>query len=67
MYRKVKVERFECICEAPNCPSGGKPWVTNELKLPQVCAVCKNRGWDAKARKKREAKAKLAEEKKTTL
>lgn len=66
-YRKVKVERYEVICEAPNCKGEGRPWITNELKLPVVCSYCKSRGLHAVARKKREAKAKLAEEKRTNL
>lgn len=44
--KKIKVERYHCTCELPDCVGKGKPWVTRGENLPTRCRWCKRHTWN---------------------
>lgn len=44
--RVVSKSVYECVCELPDCPSKGTPWLSKELRIPQRCVACHRYTWN---------------------
>lgn len=45
---KVQIFAWECVCENPECPSKGQPWIFPYDYPPTACRYCRSREWDGK-------------------
>ncbi len=52
MKRRVQALVWECVCELPDCPRNGSPWLSLADRPPKVCPTCRSREWDGKKRKR---------------
>ena len=46
--KEITIKRYRCVCERPNCPGKGRPWISEEDKIPERCCWCKHRTWNGK-------------------
>ena len=45
---KITSTRYRCRCELPDCPGNGKPWLSEDSKIPERCRWCRRRTWNPK-------------------
>ena len=50
----VSKKVYECVCELPDCPSKGKPWLSKDLKIPPRCNFCHKYTWNGVDRRRKD-------------
>ena len=43
---KVTKTVNRCVCQLPDCPGKGKPWLSKTERVPDRCAYCLRRTWN---------------------
>lgn len=44
--RLVNKRVYKCICELPDCPGKGEPWLSKEARIPPRCKHCHRFTWN---------------------
>jgi len=48
MIEKIQIMAYRCVCERPECPSKGTPWIYPYAEPPTICRYCRSREWNGK-------------------
>jgi hypothetical protein len=55
------MEVYEFVCEHPDCPRNGEPWLSIAKRPPSVCTTCKSREWNGVKVQRRQQKKVVVE------
>ena len=47
----VNKKVYKCICELPDCPGDGKPWLSRDQRIPPRCTHCHRFTWNGTDRR----------------
>jgi len=51
--RKTTKTVYECICELPDCPGKGEPWISQDERIPKRCRWCGHYSWNGQDRRRK--------------
>jgi hypothetical protein len=49
---KINITRYRCVCDLPDCPGKGKPWISKDNTIPERCTYCGRRTWNSPDKRK---------------